>query len=81
MKTNSVDAIVGRKADIIKLLNGLLKKENFFDKAAWEGRTVDAHAVELIAGGAEKQQRVWANRAALEAAFPGLVAPPPALSE
>jgi len=70
------DLILKRKQDLIKQINRLLRKPDFYNKEAWAKITLPETAKELLQKGtltAEEQVRL--NRLLLQCAFPDVIKP------
>jgi len=64
---------------VIKVLNGLLKKKEFYDEASWKNVTLDGNAQKLLAkrsGDIQPAETIQLNRMLLQAAFPQSIRPP-----
>lgn len=71
-----VETLVENKSGLIKQINKVLASPKFYDKAAWNGKTIDKQTQDLLAkenlAGAGLTR---ANRGLLECAYPGMIAP------
>lgn len=70
------DLILKRKQDLVKQINRLLRKPDFYNKEAWAKTTLPESAKELLQKGtltAEEQVRL--NRLLLQCAFPDMIKP------
>lgn len=70
------DLILKRKQDLVKQINRLLRKSDFYNKEAWAKITLPETATELLKKGtltAEEQVRL--NRILLQCAFPDTIQP------
>lgn len=70
----SVELIVQNKGLMVKAINRALGQTSFYNKAAWEGKTLSSEAQELLAKEqrtAQEQTRL--NRLLLQSAYPGLI--------
>ncbi len=75
----TAEELVKEKDTAAKEINRVLMHPKFYDETAWRGVDVGAEAKALLAKGkcsADEQMRL--NRLLLEAAFPGVFAPPQA---
>lgn len=82
MDSMSIEQLLPMKNTLIKEINGILKRPNFYDEAAWQGIALPAEAAALLeARGArtlEPKEVTRLNRLLLEAAYPGKIKPAPA---
>ncbi len=70
------DLILKRKQDLVKQINRLLRKSDFYNKEAWTKITIPETANELLKkGNLTPQEQVQLNRLLLQCAFPNLVKP------
>lgn len=70
------DLILQRKRDLLKQINRLLRKPDFYNKEAWSNIALPESATELLNKGtltAEEQVRL--NRILLQVAFPNIIKP------
>jgi hypothetical protein len=74
LESQETAVLVGAKADIIKQLNGVLRKPGMYKRAAWEGIALSDEVNALIAKKnqtPEEQSRQ--NRLLLQAAYPDMI--------
>lgn len=74
LESQETSVLVGAKADIIKQLNGVIRKPGMYKRAAWEGITLSDELNALIAKKdqtPEEQSRQ--NRLLLHAAYPAMI--------
>ena len=71
LRSLPVETLLLNKADLLRLLNGLLKRPDFYDEAAWQGVAIHEATRAALAGAAPSGNALTKmNRALLEAAFP-----------
>ena len=67
-------AIVGAKADVIKQINGVIRKPGMYKRAAWEGIVLSDELTTLIAKkGQTPEEQSRQNRLLLNAAYPAMI--------
>lgn len=70
LKDNPTDLVVQNKGMLLKQLNALLARPDFYNAAAWSGTPVDADtAAKLADANLDEAGRKAANKAAFKAAF------------
>lgn len=75
----TVDMLVKEKANVLKELNRVMAKPAFYTEAAWQGVTLNAETKTLLEQKTRTpEEQVRLNRLLLSAAYPDLVAAPPA---
>ena len=75
----SVEMLVQQKAGVLKELNRVMANPSFYTEAAWQGITLDADTKALLTKSPRTpEEQVRLNRLLLAAAYPELVAAPPA---
>ncbi len=71
-----MDLILQRKQDLIKQINRLLRKSDFYNKEAWAKQTLPETAIELLGKSSlTPEEQVKLNRILLQVAFPDSVKP------
>ncbi len=77
LETIDTAALVSNKGDLLKKINGVVRRPGMFKRSAWEGITLTDETEALIA---KKDQtpaeQVRQNRLVLNAAYPNLIAAP-----
>ena len=75
----TVEMLVQQKANVLKELNRVMTNPAFYTEAAWQGVSLDADTKALLAKSPRTpEEQVRLNRLLLAAAYPELVAAPPA---
>ncbi len=70
------DLILKRKQDLVKQINRLLRKSDFYNKEAWSKITLPETASELLKkGNLTPEEQVRLNRILLQCAFPNAIKP------
>jgi len=74
LETQETSVLVGAKADVIKQINGVLRKPGMYKRAAWEGITLDEEVTALIAKKDQTpEEQSLQNRLLLQAAYPAMI--------
>ena len=73
----STSVLLENKEDLLKHINKVLAKPNFYDEASFQGVTPSPAAAELIAkkDTLTNAEKIKLNRLMFDAAYPGMVAP------
>lgn len=73
--SESVESLVKNKDALIKQINHVLESPKFYDEAAWKGIDIGRQTRDLLAKQNPAPKDITrANRALLEAAYPGMIA-------
>lgn len=74
LEKQETSVIVGSKADVIKQINGVLRKPGMYKRAAWEGVALSDELTALIAKKNQTpEEQCRQNRLLLNAAYPAMI--------
>ena len=78
VETSTVDQLAASSDTVLKQLNRVLQRKDFYEADAWAGSTIDADAQALLDRGVDAlsaEEVIRLNRGLLEAAYPGAIQP------